>query len=233
MDQTAHAVVEDPSQPMRPGLPVLVAAGLGIAMALPAVGADLRPLQQGGFYGGIALRQSGAETGGISYGAVTPEWSRFATPTADDSGARALMYGGFRWRNDLALEAAVESGERYSLRRTDALGRSGVGLAVPGVEVSEAAAHTLNVDVFGSWSFWRRFSLYGRMGYAQGDAIVAPIDSRRVREGMNYGVGFRYDMSRSLGLKLEYARFGHLFGETVGTSLPESDQLQFGLQYRF
>jgi opacity protein-like surface antigen len=218
---------------MRARFPALLAAGFVVAMALPATGAEFRPPQDSGFYGGIALRQSGAESSGITFGALAPEWSRYATSTMDDSGARALMYGGYRWRNDLSVEAAFESSERYALRRTDALGRSGVGLAVPGLAAPDASARAWNVDVYGSWSFWRSFSLYGRMGYAQADVSVTPIDPRRAREGVNYGVGVRYDMSRTLGLKLEYARFGHPFSDTVGTSLPESDQLQLGLQYRF
>jgi hypothetical protein len=39
-------------------------------------------------------------------------------------------------------------------------------------------------------------------------------------------------MSPALGLRLEYARFGRLPGDFTGV-LPENDQLQFGLQFRF
>lgn len=161
------------------------------------------------------------------------------SPIADDAGSRTLVFGGYRWGNDLALEAAFATSEGYALRRTDALGRSGVGLALPGL-ADDAAARNWNVDVFGSWNFWRALSLYGRLGYAQsetgaGYAAIGGLqgEARRGRDGVNYGVGMRYDMSRSLGLKLEYARFGRFPGEIVGSSLPETDQLQFGLQYRF
>jgi hypothetical protein len=34
-------------------------------------------------------------------------------------------------------------------------------------------------------------------------------------------------------LRLEYARFGRFAGETVSGFLPESDQVQFGMQFRF
>ena len=50
---------------------------------------------------------------------------------------------------------------------------------------------------------------------------------------MNYGVGLRYDVTRTLGLRLEYARFGRFAGESVNGLLPESDQVQFGMQFRF
>jgi opacity protein-like surface antigen len=214
--------------------PVLLAvAALAVATSLPALSADFRvPLKESDFYGGIGLRSPGAEGMGITFGHLASDWMRFASPTSEDAASRTVMYGGYRLRSDLAVEAAVETTERYALQRADALGRSGIGLSLPGF-APESAARTVNVDVYGSWAFWRSFSLYGRFGYAQADASAVVADPRRSRDGLNYGVGLRYDMNRSFGLKLEYARFGHLFGETAGTSLPESDQVQFGLQYRF
>ncbi len=86
---------------------------------------------------------------------------------------------------------------------------------------------------------YKTFALYGRMGYAQSDtaitysALNSPVlDPRRNRDGMNYGLGVRYDLNSSLGLRLEYGRFGRLSGE-VGNGLPDSDQVSFGLQLRF
>ena len=58
-------------------------------------------------------------------------------------------------------------------------------------------------------------------------------DVRRNRDGVNYGVGLRYDVNTVLGLRLEYARYGRLAGETMTGVLPDSDQVQFGLQFRF
>ena len=50
---------------------------------------------------------------------------------------------------------------------------------------------------------------------------------------MNYGLGLRYDMTSALGLRVEYARFGRLPGELVNGVMPENDQVQLGLQFRF
>ena len=80
-------------------------------------------------------------------------------------------------------------------------------------------------------------SLYGRLGYAQSETrwSYTPSfvsDVRRNRDGVNYGLGVRYDMTPALGLRLEYARFGRLPGEVAGV-LPENDQLQLGVQFRF
>jgi hypothetical protein len=42
----------------------------------------------------------------------------------------------------------------------------------------------------------------------------------------------RYDMNSALGLRVEYSRFGRFAGE-IGSGLPESDQVTFGLQLKF
>jgi len=58
-------------------------------------------------------------------------------------------------------------------------------------------------------------------------------DVRRPRDGMNYGLGMRYDVNRVLGLNLEYTRFGRIGFETFGSTLPENDQVRLGVQFRF
>ena len=204
----------------------------GVAAQVP-VAAD-----PGGFYGGIALRQAGAEAQGLTFGTQSSTWARFASPVADDAASRQLFFGGYRFQNDVAVEASFTTSERYLLRPDNPGGRSGVGLSLmPG----DAASHAWNADVYTSWSFLRRFSLYGRLGYAQADnagglgmTTLSPGDPRRGRDGMNYGVGLRYDFNPALGLRVEYARFGRFAGETVqGGVLPETDQVQLGLQLRF
>jgi opacity protein-like surface antigen len=79
------------------------------------------------------------------------------------------------------------------------------------------------------------------LGYAQTDtrplfagASLLPGDVRRQRDGVNYGLGLRYDMTQSLGLRVEYARFGRFVGEGAGGGpLPESDQVLIGVQFKF
>ena len=106
---------------------------------------------------------------------------------------------------------------------------------------STRRARTWNADVYTSWEFLRSLSLYGRLGYAQSEtrplfsgASLVPGDPRRLRDGVNYGVGVRYDMSQALGLRVEYARFGRFAGESSSVGvLPESDQVTIGVQFRF
>jgi len=201
------------------------------AQVAPTAGAD-----PAGFYGGVSLRADGEERQGVSFGHLTSTWNRFAPPMAEDTGTRSLAYGGYRWANDVAVEAAVGTSESYSLRPARPGARSGVGLAL--AADPDATNRAWNVEVFGTWEFRRSFSLYGRLGYAQNEAPASYAtgfvggETRRARDGVNYGLGLRYDMSPALGLRLEYARFGRLPGEISGV-LPETDQLQFGLQFRF
>ena len=202
----------------------LLVAALGMA----TVAAAQAPAA--GFYGGLSLRENGAEQG-LAIGAVgNPD--RFTFALDPSPGPRALVFGGYRWRNDLALEAALGSADSYRLS-----GRGGVGLMLP--DATDPTARAWNVDVYGSWAFWRRFSLYGRLGYSQSETVplystsVAASADRRVRDGLHYGVGLRYDVNRSLGLRLEYARIGTLAQDVGTTVLPEGDQVQFGLQFRF
>lgn len=214
-------------KPTRKFLVLAVVAALGLPWAAAsAQGNGVRD----GFYGGIAVRDGGSEQGVAIRDAGGP-WLRL-TPTAGDvPDARALVYGGYRWRGDVALEAALGS-ESYRLP-----GRGGVGLVLPDDE--ETASRRWNVDVQGSWALWRSLSVYGRLGYSQSEiapfyrtSVVASPGEWRTRDGINYGVGLRYDVTRSLGVRLEYARTG-LFGSDAMSVLPHDDQVQFGVQFRF
>ena len=193
-----------------------------------------------GFYGGVSLGKG--EGPGLNVGPAASSWARFNAPASDDSSTRSLVFGGYRWSNDIAVEAAFNSSDKYSLRTTDsALRSSGVGLTMAPVAAGLADVHSRawNVDVYTSWEFKTRMSLYGRLGYAQAEAQPAYLPGfngdvvRRSRDGVNYGLGLRYDMTPALGLRLEYARFAKLPGELTTGLLPENDQVQFGLQFRF
>jgi hypothetical protein len=201
--------------------------------------ADERPPQDttSGFYAGLAMRDRGSESDGIQFGHLTSAWNKFALPKAEDGGARMLAFGGYRWSNDLAVEAALGTAERFSLRPDDPTARHGVGLALN--SGADPAPKSWNVDVFTSWGFAKSLALYGRLGYAQNDQVAlygtnaVAAGAGRNRDGVNYGVGLRYDLNRALGLRLEYSRYGRMPGEIANGLLPDSDQVQFGLQFRF
>ena len=194
--------------------------------------------QAAGFYGGVALRNAGVEAAGVDLGRLSSTWGRFASPISDDTASRRLVFGGYRWANDVAVEASFSTADRYTLRPLAATTPRGVGLSLGSTPA--LASRTWNADVYTSWSFQKSFSLYGRLGYAQSDALPAyalaalpPSETRTLRNGVNYGLGVRYDVTPALGLRLEYARFSRFAGEAVAGPLPESDQVQLGMQFRF
>lgn len=210
---------------------------LGMLGAALAIGAAAAAFAQNGFYGGVSTRDRGAESGGLMLGSQPLAWNRFAAPVADDANPRSLVFGGYRWKNDMAVEAAFNSTDKYALRPSNTGLTIGPGL---GLSLGEVTTRSWNADVYTSWEMIRRLSLYGRLGYAQSDlrplfsgASLVQGDPRRQRDGVNYGVGLRYDVTYSLGLRVEYARFGRFAGETIGGGMPDSDQVSIGVQYRF
>jgi opacity protein-like surface antigen len=223
-------------QPLAPIISILLAlAGITVAHA-----SETDVVSPGGFYGGVTMRGTPASGVGINFGpAAQSALNRFTVGAVDDTTTSRLLYGGYRWQNDVAIEAAIGSTDKYALRPLD----SGPARRAVGLNFSSSAAdvqsRAWNLDVFTSWTVYKALALYGRLGYAQSEAPANPAFSplsisaaRGLRDGMNYGVGVRYDMNSALGLRLEYSRFGHFAGE-IGTSLPDSDQVTFGLQLRF
>jgi len=212
----------------------LLVIGLG---ALVSFGAATAALAQNGFYGGVSMRDNGTESKGLQLGDTPLAWNRFAAPVSDDASQRALLFGGYRWQNEVAVEAAVNTADKYALRQGTQTSIVGPGA---GLALSDASTRSWNADVYTSWEVIRSLSLYGRLGYAQNDtgrlfsgASLIPGDPRRQRDGVNYGLGLRYDVTHSLGLRVEYARFGRFAGEAAGSGLPDSDQVSVGVQFRF
>jgi opacity protein-like surface antigen len=232
-----RAGIFSPAQP-RPGdrenmkpvqsLAWWIAALIGLASGAAAGAEPVKPASP--FYGGITIRDQGAEQG-VSLGRAG-DWARFTPTLTDARSSQTVMFGGYRWRDDVAFEASLVGIESYRLSG----GRGGVGLVAPAL--ADDARRTWNLDVYANWGLWRSLSLYGRLGYSQTENLpvystsVAGAD-RRYRDGLNYGVGLRYDLTRTLGLKLEYARVPAHLGDASLLALPEGDQLQFGLQFRF
>lgn len=209
-------------------------ATLCLAVLLTAGAPALAGAQgRDGFYGGISLKEQGS---GISFGQLaTPALmsAAVAEPTS-----RQQVFGGYRWRGDLAVEAAFAKSESYALKPFGTGSPGGVGLML-GNRGDAGIRGAWNLDVVGSYTFLRAFALYGRVGYAQTDGAGAAgasplsVDARRYHEGVNYGLGVRYDVSRALGVNLEYTRFGRFAFDSFNSTLPDSDQLRLGVQFRF
>jgi len=212
---------------------------LRLIIAAALIGPVLPVYAQGGFYGGVSLRQGGADATGLTLGGPALVWNRFVAPAGEDAAQQTLFFGGYRWKSDISVEAAFNS--RDNIRDQYALKAGSERPTGVGLGLVDTSTRTWNADVYTSWEFLHSFSLYGRLGYAQNDsrplfsgASLVPGDPRRIRDGVNYGVGLRYVLSQALGLRVEYSRFGRFAGESSSVGvLPDSDQVTIGVQYRF
>lgn len=219
-------------------LAISTSLSLGFVSRVQAV-ENADPVRADGFYGGVSYRDNAPGGVGVNFGAGGLGLSRTPAAVLDETASRTLLFGGYRWHNDLAVEAAVSSLDKYALRPL-ATGSAQQGVRMRfGAGGGDVQSRSLNLDVFTSWTLYKSVALYGRLGYVQAEtpqllglSPVAASNTRGVRDGMNYGVGMRYDMNTALGLRLEYSRFGRFAGE-FGSSLPDTDQVTLGVQFKF
>jgi hypothetical protein len=211
---------------------MLPIAAVVLSLVAGAAGAQVaHPGTPAGFYGGVVLRDTTATPTGIDFASVSSAWIKYGAALTDDGGSRALLFGGYRFGPRVAVEAALARSDSMQLSP----GRPGMGLALDAP--FDIPAQRVRADVYTSYTFAPAFALYGRLGYQQQDALPAYLSLAQgglpTHQGVNVGVGLRYDVSPAFGLKLEYARFGRAAFDTWSGTFPESDQVQFGVQYRF
>src|SRR5262249_26381254 len=153
------------------GIAAFFSISLALGLTAPAQAEDRAAASTSGFYGGVSLRDRAQEGVGLTIGNASSVWNRFATPTVDDTSPRALVFGGYRFGNDVAVEASFNTIDKYALKPADTIaGVRGVGLNFgSGNGFGDAPGRVWNLDVYTSWTFYRSLALYGRLGYAQSD----------------------------------------------------------------
>jgi hypothetical protein len=99
------------------------------------------------------------------------------------------------------------------------------------------SSSSYGVDTVATLPLWR-FSFYGRMGAYRGDPrtgfgaySTSLLGDNGVRSRWHYGLGMRYDISKSLGVRAEMERYS-LMGGALNNE-PESDLFSVGLSWRF
>jgi hypothetical protein len=107
--------------------------------------------------------------------------------------------------------------------------------AVPPNLASAFRSTGFGVDTIATVPIWRQFSFYGRLGaYSGSRNIFSPAfsllgDTSRAR--VRYGLGVRYDFTKSLGVRAELERYSPLGTPLTGD--PEADLFSVGLSWRF
>ncbi len=196
-----------------------------------------------GFYGGFSVRPKNLDPGLVL---IEPDSLSWTKPTGDEPSQQARIYGGYRLQSDVGVEAALTHSQRLGLR----LDPRSFGLTA-----GDPTSRAWNLDVYTSWALQPKFAVYGRVGYEQANATsqlnpsTAVVDvTRRQTPGLNYGVGLRYDLNPSMGVRFEWARpyrsgsgsgsgsgpAGNAAGlGDPGRANDAADQVSVGIQFRF
>ena len=107
----------------------------------------------------------------------------------------------------------------------------------PGNLASAFRTKGFGVDTVGSIPFWTKFSFYGRLGafHAEAQPALAPLGGYE-RSGisgtkMRYGLGLRYDFSRSFGVRAEVERYSAFNANPFAEG--DADMVSVGMMWRF
>lgn len=163
-----------------------------------------------------------AQTSGwyIGYKAGQSKYNFDCIGTCKDTGAGFGLFAGV----DVHPNVAVEFGYAD-------MGKTTFGS-------SNLRATIWEVSGLGSWWFGPRqqFGVYGRFGFFNGDLRgTTPSTGGEVKHGSNrvtYGIGGQYNLSKQLGARLEWQRYGDMGGGGFNAK-GDVDLIAIGLTYRF
>lgn len=94
-----------------------------------------------------------------------------------------------------------------------------------------------SVDTVATLPLWR-LSFYGRMGAYRGDRnnfatyTTALLNDPARGTRWRYGLGVRYDFTRSLGMRAEVERYSNSLGSPMAGDV-DADQVSVGVSWRF
>ena len=176
------------------------------------------------YFGTLKPPQSSLTPPGV-YSFTTP-----STPAAPpgDNGYRLKL--GYKYSRYFAVE-----GEYVDFKR----GASDM-FATPGSLAASFNSTGFGVDTIAMLPLWR-FSFYGRMGAYRGDArggfgdastSLIPADAFSRGTRWRYGMGVRYDFTKSLGIRAELERHSPL-GSPLATEVDAADQFSVGVSWKF
>jgi len=164
----------------------------------------------------------------------------------------AIPDPGFYWRSaeppvgslgaqSLADGYQLRLGYRYSRYVSFETGYADAASASPfqafGGQAARARGYSMDtVGTLPLWghSTWGHATLYGRLGAWRSDAGVSLFPGEaasRPGAGVRYGLGLKYDVTRSVGLQAEMERFSPL--DRWGPRDSDTDQFKLGVRWRF
>lgn len=174
----------------------------GAAFALPAA-AQMRSPSLSSAYVGANIGQSKFKDActGVS--------------DCDNKDTAFKLFGGYQFTPNIAAE----------------LGYTDLGKAKAGGESLEGTAWELSA--IGMWPLASQFSLLGRLGGYHGELKATGLGASdsKTKNGLTWGLGAQYDLSRNVGLRAEWQRFNNMGGDNIVET--HVDVLSLGALYRF
>ena len=179
----------------------------------------------------------------LALGLRVPAWERTRNLFSTE---QTSLYGGVKTQSGLGFGAALS-------QVRPALGTAPGTVAVqsnplPLGMLSSTLGPALNpgnvgLDVYSSFDVSNRVSLFGRLGYERNEvrplqgneaALISPLSGSTVKSGqsMNFGLGVRFDVSPSLGVRAEFSR-GLKVDRPEFSKETEQDTLSLGLRWKF
>ena len=187
-------------------------------------------LAAGDYFGTLKYPESSLTPRGIYSFSTAPSPASFSDSLLRPADAGYRMRLGYKYSRFFAVEGEYTD---FGRARADVF-------ASPGNLASQFRSTGFGVDTIAMLPLWR-FSFYGRMGAYRGDArggfsygstalLPADLYSRGTR--MRYGMGVRYDFTKSLGVRAEFDRHSPT-GASLASELDAADQFSVGLSWRF
>ena len=201
---------------------LLAAVAAGMMLVVPMVSSA----QEGGYFSGVRFGASEKAWSFTAPGLKLGQALEFARAGEISNTA----FSGYQFAGGFVMGAAVNT------ERAATLIGSGVGLKFDGLRWTEPRQN-VNVDVVSAFNWQNSFSVFGKVGVGRADGRAtpdwaSPTLSAQERTALSYGVGMRYDFTRSLGLKLELTRGTRFGSDRLRTDI-DPDAVNLGIRWSF
>lgn len=179
------------------------------------------------YVGGLKLPKPEAQAPSGFFSLASEPATPFSAPARNNDGGYRLKLG-YQYSRFFSVE-----GQFVDFGRAP-----GDIFASPGNLASAFRSQGMGVDTVATLP-WRSFSFYGRLGAYRGDShnafaaystsLLTDASPRNTR--WRYGLGMRYDFTKSLGVRAEVERYSPL-GTPLDTQA-ETDLISVGVSWRF
>ena len=174
----------------------LIVAALAALATAPGVGLAQQPQDRGGYLG--------LSAGTVNY----KDACSGITVPCDESDTAWRFFGGYQFSRTLSLE----------------LGYANLGAASASQGPLEARYEVNAWDLSSLLSFplTNQFAFFGRLGIYHADVDsrgnVGPFTAAQSdkNSGLTYGLGVKYEFTRSLGLRAEWQQYGNVGSNSTG-----------------